>query len=89
MREREAFQSRGLVRIACPRWVLSTATVSSNPWSAVVKNPWNRQRSNRVSWPARLVVLGVKVSDPAHHQSARDMVGLLLCGERDLGDLGP
>jgi hypothetical protein len=28
--------------IACPRWVLSAATVSSRSGSAVVKKAWNR-----------------------------------------------
>ncbi len=34
---------------ACPRWVLSAATVSRITASVVVKNAWNRHTSNRVS----------------------------------------
>jgi len=34
---------------ACPRWVLSAATVSRIAASVVVKNAWNRHTSNRVS----------------------------------------
>lgn len=37
------------------------------------------------------VCFGVEVRDPAHHQPARQLLGLLLRGERsgDLGDLRP
>jgi len=37
--------------IACPRWVLSAATVSARAGLVVVKKAWKRQVSNSVSWP--------------------------------------
>src|SRR5215210_2152274 len=38
--------------IACRRWVWSAATVSSLVGAVVVKNAWNRQVVNSVSWPS-------------------------------------
>jgi hypothetical protein len=73
--------------IAWPRWVLSAATVSSCR-GVVVKNAWKRHRSNRVPCPAAFFLDRVHVGDPAHDEPARDLVGLLLGGERGVGHLG-
>jgi hypothetical protein len=48
----ESFKSA--LMIACPRWILSMATVSITSGSTVVKKAWNRQTSNKVSRPAAL-----------------------------------
>ena len=76
--------------IACPRWVLSAATVSRSAGSVVVKNAWKRQVSNNVSCPSlpRGFRSGMRRTTSRPGTCSVSFFGGER-GEGHLGDLGP